>query len=103
MSLPAHEEPRFHTWVDREQQQASVQVVFQRPAPPLASPADLRTVIAEELFMAALNNRFFRISRRTDPPFYSASVSVHMMLHHEESTCLPAADFGWKTGVDDIS
>jgi len=32
-------------------------------------------MIVEELFMTALNNRLFRISRRDNPPFYAASVS----------------------------
>ena len=74
ISLPAYTEPRFHAWVDKEQQGASVQAVFLREAPPLRTPADLKDAITEELFMAALNNRLFRISRRDNPPFYGAAV-----------------------------
>ena len=74
--LPAYSEPRFHAWVDREQQGASVQAVFLREAPPLRTPADLRDAITEELFITALNNRLHRISRRDNPPFYAAAVRV---------------------------
>lgn len=80
MSLPPHEETRFHAWVDREQQQASVQLVYQRAAPLLHSPADLKDLLTEGLFMTAFNNRLFRISRRKEPPFYSAVVGCTLRV-----------------------
>ena len=73
--LPRHEEPRFHAYVDKETQQAAVQVIFQQESLLLKSAKDLRYLITEELFLVALNNRLFRISRRPDPPFYAAAVS----------------------------
>lgn len=75
MLLPRHQEPRYHAYVDKETQQAAVTAVFQQEFLELSSPKDLKNLITEELFLVALNNRLFRISRRPDPPFYAAAVS----------------------------
>ena len=74
--LPRHEEPRYHAYVDKETQQAAVTVIFQQEFLELKSPKDLKALITEELFLVALNNRLFRISRRPEPPFYAAAVRL---------------------------
>ena len=85
--LPKHEEPRYHAYVDKETQQASVQVIFQQETLQLKSAQDLKALIIEELFLVALNNRLFRISRRPDPPFYGAAVRCSPTLSQSSQGC----------------
>lgn len=44
----------------------------QHPKIVLDTPAQYRMHLVGEIFCIALNNRFFKISRRNDPPFYNA-------------------------------
>lgn len=89
--LPRHEEPRYHAFVDRETQQAVVQVIFQQEHQELKTAQNLRALITEELFLVVLNNRLFRISRWPEAPFYAASVSL--VLESDHPVCVSREAF----------
>ena len=69
-----HEEPRYCALVDKENQQPTVHVTFKHPARRVATPTEYLNVLKDNMFNATLNNRLFKISRKHDPPFYSAQV-----------------------------
>ena len=79
--LPAHSQPRYHSYVDKEQEESNVHAIFQKEAPELKSSADLKAFTIERLVGSALNRRLFRLSRQLEPPFYAASVSPPLYLH----------------------
>lgn len=67
-----HSAPRFLAYVEKELTDSSLTVSFKRQAQPLKTPAQFRTNLVEEIFCSALSHRLFKLSRRPDPPFYSA-------------------------------
>ena len=40
-----------------------------------------RDLLAESMFLYALNQRFFKIARRKDPPFFSCSTSADVLVN----------------------
>lgn len=73
--LPPHRTPRYVIFKDKEHQEPSLQVIFQREAPELSSALDLKKLTVEKLLHTAFSNRLFKLSRIPDPPFYGAGVS----------------------------
>ena len=41
-----------------------------------ATPAEFVEYLADELFQSCVNERLFKLSRRDDPPFYTAQACV---------------------------
>lgn len=42
---------------------------------------DYRDLLAESMFLYALNQRFFKIARRKDPPYFSCSASADVLVN----------------------
>jgi hypothetical protein len=55
--------------------QTAVMLSCKIPASDIATVADYRFSLAEGMFQIALNQRFFKISRNQDPPFFSCNTS----------------------------
>lgn len=68
-----HKEPRFSVFAEKEAAESAVMVSCKMPQERMASVADYREFMGEEMFHMALNQRFFKLSRQPDPPFYSAT------------------------------
>lgn len=47
----------------------------------LKTVRDYRDLLAESMFLYALNQRFFKISRRNDPPYFSCSASADVLVN----------------------
>ncbi|KAG6556881.1 hypothetical protein Mapa_001461 [Marchantia paleacea] len=71
--VPPHEEPRFSCFAEAEAGGSAVTISCKIPASDVTSIADYRYMLAEGMFHNALTQRFFKISRNQDPPFFSCS------------------------------
>lgn len=78
--VPSHEEPRFSCFVESEAAGSAVMISYKMPADELKTVKDYRDVLAESMFLHALNQRFFKISRRKDPPYFSCSASADALV-----------------------
>ncbi|KAK9846440.1 hypothetical protein WJX81_003803 [Elliptochloris bilobata] len=95
--LVPHDEPRVEAFTDKEVQQSSVYVSFKHPAPRLCTPADYQAHLCAAMFHNALNQRLFRMSRQTDPPFYSAQVASEPVCKSVEIHAFSASAAEGKT------
>lgn len=50
------------------------------PADDLKTVKDYRDMLTESMFLYALNQRFFKLSRRGDPPYFSCSGAVDVLV-----------------------
>ena len=50
------------------------------PVDELKTVKDYRDMLAESMFLHALNQRFFKISRRKDPPYFSCSAAADALV-----------------------
>lgn len=50
------------------------------PVDELKTVKDYRDLLAESMFFHALNQRFFKISRKKDPPYYSCSAAADCLV-----------------------
>ncbi|GAB2292506.1 hypothetical protein Dimus_026742 [Dionaea muscipula] len=73
--VPTHEEPRFSCFVESEAAGSAVMVSCKMPVTELKTVKDYRDLIVESMFLQALNQRLFKISRRKDPPYFSCSAA----------------------------
>ena len=110
-SVPSHEEPRFSCFVESEAAgvsesfclfkistfslcicvfwvlivyllyQSAVMISYKMPVGELKTVRDYRDLLAESMFLQALSQRFFKISRRTDPPFFSCSAAADVLVN----------------------
>lgn len=55
-------------------------ISYKMQAEELKTVKDYRNLLAESMFFHALNQRFFKISRRKDPPFFSCSASADNLV-----------------------
>lgn len=69
-SVPSHEEPRFLCFAEKEAGGSAVMISCKVPAKQDTTIKDYRFMIAELMFHSALNQRFFKISRQKNPPFF---------------------------------
>ncbi|CAA6666109.1 unnamed protein product [Spirodela intermedia] len=74
--VPSHDEPRFSCFVESEAAGSAVMISCKIPAAEMRTVKDYRNSLAEAMFHCALNQRFFKISRRKDPP---SSVKAYIM------------------------
>ncbi|KAJ7536029.1 hypothetical protein O6H91_12G054400 [Diphasiastrum complanatum] len=71
--VPPHEEPRFSCLAEAEAGGSAVMVSCKVPATLFTTFGDYRLTLAEGMFHNALNQRFYKISRRQLPPFFACS------------------------------
>lgn len=51
-------------------------VSYKMPVNELKTIKDYKEMLTESMFLHALNQRFFKLSRRKDPPYFSCSASA---------------------------
>ncbi|XP_054811480.1 zinc protease PQQL-like isoform X3 [Prosopis cineraria] len=78
--VPSHEEPRYSCFVESEAAGSAVMISYKLPADELKTVKDYRNLLAESMFLYALNQRFFKISRRKDPPYFSCSAAADVLV-----------------------
>ena len=74
--IPPHAEPRYVCVVDKEHTKTTVTVTFKYEANKVSTPGGFFRKTIEDAFKLALDNRLYKIMRRTDPPFFSAACSM---------------------------
>ncbi|KAG0485075.1 hypothetical protein HPP92_009154 [Vanilla planifolia] len=79
-SVPSHSEPRFSCFVESEAAGSAVMVSCKVPVDQMRTVKHYRDSLAEAMFHCALNQRFFKISRRKDPPYFSCSSSADVLV-----------------------
>lgn len=55
-------------------------ISYKMPADELKTVKDYRDMLVESMFLHALNQRFFKISRRKDPPYFSCSAASDALV-----------------------
>jgi hypothetical protein len=78
--VPSHEETRFSCFVESEAAGSAVMISYKMPVSDLKTVKDYRDMLAESMFLHALNQRLFKISRRKDPPFFACSVAADVLV-----------------------
>ncbi|KAG5559244.1 hypothetical protein RHGRI_008965 [Rhododendron griersonianum] len=78
--VPSHEEPRFSCFVESEAAGSAVMISCKMPGDELKTVKDYRNLLAESMFFHALNQRFFKISRRKDPSYFSCSAAADVLV-----------------------
>ncbi|KAM7276427.1 hypothetical protein ACFE04_018293 [Oxalis oulophora] len=78
--VPPHEEPRFSCFVESEASGSAVMISYKMPAPTLKTLKDGKDLIIESMFLRALSQRLFKISRRKDPPYFSCSAAAEDLV-----------------------
>ncbi|CAI0628468.1 unnamed protein product, partial [Linum tenue] len=78
--VPSHEEPRFSCFVESESAGSAVMISYKMPVDELKTVKDYRDMLTEYMFLYALNQRFFKLSRRNDPPYFSCSAAADALV-----------------------
>ncbi|XP_062148705.1 zinc protease PQQL-like isoform X1 [Alnus glutinosa] len=78
--VPPHEHPRFSCFVESEAAGSAVMISYKMQADQLKTVKDYRDLLAESMFLYALNQRFFKISRRKNPPYFSCSAAADVLV-----------------------
>lgn len=55
-------------------------ISYKMQADQLKTVKDYRDLLAESMFLYALNQRFFKISRRKNPPYFSCSAASDVLV-----------------------
>lgn len=55
-------------------------ISYKMQADQLKTVKDYRDLLAESMFLYALNQRFFKISRRKNPPYFSCSAAADVLV-----------------------
>nr|XP_043621332.1 zinc protease PQQL-like [Erigeron canadensis] len=78
--VPSHEEPRVSCFVESETAGSAVMISCKSPVVELRTVKDYRDLLVEAMFYHAMNQRFFKISRKKDPPYFSCSVAADVVV-----------------------
>ncbi|KAM7509636.1 hypothetical protein LguiA_020089 [Lonicera macranthoides] len=78
--VPSHEDPRFSCFVESEAAGSAVMISCKMPVDELRTVRDYRNLLVESMFFQALNQRFFKISRNKDPPYFSCSAAADVLV-----------------------
>ncbi|EEF48126.1 Mitochondrial-processing peptidase subunit beta, mitochondrial precursor, putative [Ricinus communis] len=78
--VPSHEEPRFSCFVESEAAGSAVMISYKMPVDELKTVKDYKDMLLESMFLYALNQRFFKLSRRKDPPYFSCSAAADALV-----------------------
>lgn len=60
--------------------QSAVMISCKSPVVELKTVKDYRDLLVEALFYHAMNQRFFKISRKKDPPYFPCSVAADVVV-----------------------
>ncbi|OIV93964.1 hypothetical protein TanjilG_05667 [Lupinus angustifolius] len=88
--VPSHDVPRFSCFVESEAAGSAVMISYKMAAEELKTVKDYRNLLAESMFLYALNQRFFKISRRKDPPYFSCSASADVLVRPLKANMMTA-------------
>lgn len=55
-------------------------ISYKMPAEELKKVKDYKSMLVESMFLYALNQRFFKLSRRKDPPYFSCSAAADVIV-----------------------
>ncbi|XP_027343574.1 zinc protease PQQL-like isoform X4 [Abrus precatorius] len=89
--VPSHDEPRFSCFVESEAAGSAVMISYKMPVDELKTVRDYRSLLAESMFLYALNQRFFKISRRKDPPYFSCSAAADVLVRPLKANIMTAS------------
>ncbi|KAL5699599.1 hypothetical protein ACHQM5_030479 [Ranunculus cassubicifolius] len=78
--VPLHNMPRFSCFVDSESGLSSVIINCKTQVRELKTVKDYRDFLVESMFHCAMNQRFFKICRRKDRPYFSCSSSTYAFV-----------------------
>ncbi|XP_078431997.1 insulinase (Peptidase family M16) protein [Wolffia australiana] len=78
--VPSHNEPRYSCFVESEAAGSAVMISCKVPSSDIKRVKDYRDSLAEAMFHCGLNQRFFKISRSKDPPFFSCSAAADTLV-----------------------
>ncbi|KAK3027106.1 hypothetical protein RJ639_042400, partial [Escallonia herrerae] len=78
--VPSHEEPRFSCLLESEAAGSAVMISCKMPVNELRTVKDYRDMLAESMFLHAINQRFFKLSRKRDPPYFSCSAAADVLV-----------------------
>ncbi|KAA6421450.1 MAG: chloroplast processing enzyme, partial [Trebouxia sp. A1-2] len=82
--------PRLSAFVDKEQQHANIHITFNHPRGQISTPAAFVNFLQDGMFQAAVNNRFYKLSRKPDPPFWVGQVATEQVTKTIEGYILAA-------------
>lgn len=78
--VAAHDEPRYSCFAESEAGGSAVMISCKMPVGAMTTVKDYKDSLAEAMFHCALNQRFFKISRRKDPPYFSCSSAAEVLV-----------------------
>ncbi|XP_021276229.1 zinc protease PQQL-like [Herrania umbratica] len=83
--VPSHEDPRFSYFVEPEAAGSAVRIGYKMQVDEVKTVKDYREMLVKSMFRNALNRRFFKISRRKDPPYFSCSIAVYVLVRESKA------------------
>ncbi|XP_065849756.1 zinc protease PQQL-like isoform X2 [Euphorbia lathyris] len=89
--VPSHIEPRFSCFVESEAAGSAVMISYKMPADELRTVKDYKDMLIESMFLYALNQRFFKLSRRKNPPYFSSSAAADVLVHPMKACIMTAS------------
>ncbi|XP_077210657.1 insulinase (Peptidase family M16) protein [Tasmannia lanceolata] len=89
--VPSHGEPRFSCFVESEAGGSAVMISCKMPVGEMKTVKDYRDSLVEAMFHCALNQRFFKISRRKDPPYFSCSSAADVLVRPVKAYIMTSA------------
>ncbi|KAL0338988.1 UNVERIFIED_CONTAM: Zinc protease PQQL-like [Sesamum angustifolium] len=90
-TVPSHAEPRFSSLVESEAAGSAVMISCKVPVDELKTVKDYRHLLAESMFFHALNQRFFKLSRKRDPPYFSCSAAADVLVRPTKAYIMTSA------------
>ncbi|GBG85044.1 hypothetical protein CBR_g39508 [Chara braunii] len=85
-----HETPRYSVTSEKEAPGSAVMLSCKMPNKDRITLDDFRSLLVEEMFHMALNQRFFKLSRQKNPPFYSCQSSSQVLARPINSYMMSA-------------
>ncbi|KAL2251128.1 UNVERIFIED_CONTAM: Zinc protease PQQL-like protein [Sesamum indicum] len=90
-TVPSHAESRFSSLVESEAAGSAVMISCKVPVDELKTVKDYRHLLAESMFFHALNQRFFKLSRKKDPPYFSCSAAADVLVRPTKAYIMTSA------------
>ncbi|XP_073298175.1 zinc protease PQQL-like [Primulina huaijiensis] len=84
-TVPSHELPRFSIFVESEAAGSAVMISCKVQVDELKTVKDYRNLLSESMFFHALNQRFFKLSRKRDPPYFSCSAAADVLVRQTKA------------------
>lgn len=102
--VPPNDSTLITIATDREQDVSTVMTLYKQPRRRLASTADYRQLLVDQLYNRMLNDRFSEIGRRADAPFSFASSSYGSLVRTIDAYQLAALvkDGGARRGLQGL-